>query len=235
MTRKHSQFTIMMMAIIIVGIFFFVGGSVVVYQVYMKYDQLQKKNNNMKALCAKIDEDLLTRPQLETQLAELQNKVKVLQQNLVDYKYIPTYLNQIQTVTVKTGNTIMAIRPSEIRDLNLANSPLSVKSGVPAAVAGTTQVVTDTNAAPTSTPPPAQKYLVQQISLDTVGDYTSTMRLLDQLRQFPKLVYVRTLSLSPENSDYGFKMRTHLETYAIIIPDQFVTDETDRGVVVRGK
>jgi len=210
MAGKKSQYALLLAVLIAVGVIILTVGVVIWQRQGEESEGLRQQrdslNNEYKQ--AKIETDAL--PRRKQDLAEVNARLSDLDLNLVDYKYIPTYLKQIEDKAKATGNTLRSIHPTAPRPLDLHKSPLTVKK------------VADAPAeAPSSAP--ASPYYVQQISLDIEGSYVDLLKFLEALRAFPKMIYVRTVNITPVtgNGNSVVRMNTHLETYAIIIPDQY--------------
>jgi len=68
-------------------------------------------------------------------------------------------------------------------------------------------------------------YWLMQIDLNVEGDYNSVLSMLDALRVFPKLIYVRTISLQPDMKDGKERVTARMETYAVITPSQYLSPD----------
>ncbi|HOS44415.1 MAG TPA: hypothetical protein PK794_12025, partial [Armatimonadota bacterium] len=164
--------------------------------------------------------DALAREQ-QTLIASLQT----IDGSLIDYEYMPSYLEQLQHAAARTGNAIVRLQPDDLRPLDLQSSPLAT-AAKPAA-----DTETVSRQRPTKAPGKrvktldleTAKYRVQQITLEVEGSYLSLLRLLDTLGTFPKLVYVRTLDITPRRGrDLApGAISARLDTYAIITPEQY--------------
>ncbi|HEX2948158.1 MAG TPA: type 4a pilus biogenesis protein PilO [Armatimonadota bacterium] len=221
MQLKQSRFTLMLLAIATVGILVLIIGFIILHhqdatttKLHDEYAQKKNEFDENQEKIRNLDQDKLKLVAIEEHLA-------VLDKNLADYKYMPTYLQQIQNTAVRTGNTIKSIQPGDTKSLDLQNSPFaSATKGSPTATPASTppapQGQTD---AKTST---AGKYQVQGINLEIQGSYISFVRLLNAFRQFPKMIYVKSIDLTPQGDQHsGTNLSARLQTYAIITPDQY--------------
>ena len=197
-----------------------------------KRRQLQTKANEYE----RLEEQLKKKEEWEQELASLNEKLATLDASLVDYEYIPTYLAQIQRTAELTGNNIRSIRPRGVEVLD-TSSPLLMASyerwlESNKEIAAAAKEKADDIEAPPATKKAAvatttrrgktpSEYKIQQFTLEIEGDYTSVVRLLDALRTFPKLIYIRSVSVSPPLREYPDRLKATLETYAIIPPDHY--------------
>jgi len=231
-TTKQTRFTLIMMGIVVGGLLILSIGAYFVYCLNQANDRLDKATLQIQDDIQRIQENTKDLPRLQNQLTGLKRELATQDSNMVQYEYIPTYLAQIQQTTLRTGNVIQSIQPHELKFIDLDSSPLAPgddNKGTPAngSAAGATpagiDVLNGTGAA-AGTPgaKPHPQYRVQQIRLEVRGTYASLLSLLDAFRQFPKMIYVRTLSITPQNREgSGNSVVATIETYAIIAPDQY--------------
>jgi len=230
MARKQSQFVLVLSGNICVSVLVLCIGAFGIVQQVGAYDRLLADHAELKQEQQKIEEDLGHRQQREDELKVLESKLASLDENLVDYKFIPSFLQQIQTTTLKTGNVLQNLQPREIRPLDLASSALLKQMNPGKAEAKPPE---DANANPDNANPddaaakkPKVKakspYQVQSLSLDIAGTYPSVMQYLDALHEFRKMIYVRIVNLNPrQQNKQGLSLSAHIEADLIIIPDQF--------------
>ena len=152
------------------------------------------------------------------ELESLDAMLVTLSKNLMDYAYIPTYLAQIEQTATTTGNRLVSISPGEIKQIDF-NNPLVSPSTLPPFALGDHPALKET-AAVTLSPDAAALYRVQQIGLNVKGTYTSIIKLLNALRKFPQLMYVKSLTLTPGKVKDAIVITVGLQTYALILPDQ---------------
>jgi len=121
--KKQSQFAIFMLAIIAIAIVVLITGLVGL----QKLSALSKAANDeyTKTLkrCQDIEDALAKKADQETELAYLNERLSSIDKQLVNYEYIPTYLEQLQRTAKQTGNKIISIRPRSIESLDM-NNPL---------------------------------------------------------------------------------------------------------------
>lgn len=225
MSPKRSRYTLALLGVIAFGLLVLVIGSMVLHQ---QNTRLSRMKNAYKAAKLKHDtivKELETLPDREQELARLERQLNSVDQNLVDYEYMPTYLEQIQQTAARTGNTIRSLRPGELKVIDLRNSPLAGNTATGDTTKGK-RTVRSRSAKKTDADAAAkQGYRVQKIALEVQGSYDSLLSLLEALRGFRKMVYVKSLTISPVKGDKEARgeptLLVRLETYAIITPDQY--------------
>ncbi len=203
MAGKHSRFTLILLALIAACVIILVVGLVIGQQQDQQVQLLKADYDHLHTQYLEVDKEIKELPQRQKELVTLNEELSQIDLNLMDYKYIPTYLREIEETARQTGNDLRTITPHALRPLDLQKSPLNTKH----------TAASNANAAP---------YQVQQITLDISGNYVSLISFLDALRRFPKIVYVRTINLSPHALEKGgIGVEAQVETYAIITPEQY--------------
>lgn len=167
-----------------------VGGGVT----YMVYSLHSRVKEDLEALKAKaLDRQELEAQQLATeqQVREMQLKLANLEQGIPELAYMPTFLREIEDVGRQGGLAVTGVRP------------------VPQQTSASTSE-TDAAAAPS--------YQVIDFEIDGRARYRSVMTFLASLNRFPKIVEVRTISLSPANvsgrSSDMLELKAALRAYA---------------------
>lgn len=242
MAGNLSRFTVTLIVLglitaltLALGILFWHKQSVATHALQVKTEQMNQQSEDIQKRL-----DTLERT-CNDSLAEIETSLKGLDKGLVNFKYLPTFLTEIQQRAGESGNKIKTIQPSDTKQLDINASPLmelppelqvklpgevinvappSTTTASAAPPAGGTPAGAQPNAQggapPASKPPP---YYTQQINMDLVGSYSSLLSLLTDLSNFGKLLYVKSINISPEGQNG--ELRFHLETYAIIPPDQY--------------
>ena len=100
----------------------------------------------------------------------------------MDYRYIPTYLKQIEDKARETNNFIHSITPSAPHQLDMT------KIGQVKVAADTVMPVVAKTDRKVASTPDKSNYQVMMISLNISGSYVNLVRFLDALRKFPKMV-----------------------------------------------
>ncbi|OPZ88109.1 MAG: hypothetical protein BWY76_00121 [bacterium ADurb.Bin429] len=220
---QQSAFTLKLMIVLGIGILVLAAGLFGWHRQNVVYASMDRKVKDMEREIRDIKSEVAKRDDLRDEQLDLAKKLQTIDGSLIDYEYMPSYLEQLQNAATRTGNAIVRIQPDELRPLDLQSSPLAT------AAKPTTEKVSGKR--PTKAPArkvktldlETTKYRVQQINLEVEGSYLSLLRLLDTLRTFPKLVYVRTLDITPRRGrDIApGAITARLDTYAIITPEQY--------------
>jgi Tfp pilus assembly protein PilO len=227
--KKQSQFAILLLLIIAIAIVVLAAGLVGLQKLTSLSKAAHDEYTKTLKHCQDIEDALAKKSDLEDELAYLEARLSSIDKDLVNYEYIPTYLEQLQRTAKQTGNTIISIRPRPIESLDTGNPLLKAsheawqKDHPPLKSIELDEKPAEPKAAsPGATKEkPKSNYRIQQYTLEIEGDYVSLMRVLEALSDFPKLVYVRTINVSPRNRTEPDQLTARLETYAIIIPEQY--------------
>lgn len=229
---KQSAFTVKLMIILAVGVLVLGIGLFCWHRQNVNVNALARSikamNKEMDAITLQTNKRkkyLDDQVMLKRQLASIDTQVK-------DYQYLPTYLEQLQDVAAKTGNVITRIKPDDLRPIDLQHSPLAPvqDSDGPEKVTAKRVKKPVTKAkgkAGAEEERDPNQYQVQQIDLEVRGSYVNLLRFIEKLRTFPKLVYVRSVSIAPQRAkDQIGAITAKLDTYVIITPGQYQsTDE----------
>ena len=102
--------------------------------------------------------------------------------------YVPTLLQQLQTLATATHLTVSAVRPGPITVPGSAAG-----TAAPAGAAAPADASADTTVKRTPRPP----YDTMDIAVDVTGSYPSTAAFLYGLTRFPKIVAVTAVQMHP--------------------------------------
>ncbi len=215
MGGKHNRFTIILCVLIAICIIILATGLVVYQHQDQQVQQLKADYDRTNADLKAAKNDVGHLEDRQKYLDSLTTQLGKIDTDLMDYSYIPTYLHQIEDTAKVTGNELRAISPHPLRPLDLKKSPINKYGGK---ADGTSSSASGS-------------YQVQQISLDISGSYVSLIAFLDALRNFPKIVYVRTINLSPHVRGNTIVVDSQIDTYAIITPEEYKksSDELSAG------
>lgn len=231
--KKQPQFAIFLLVIGAIAAVLLAGGLIGLQKLHSLSDKAEKEYQVKRGQCLEIEDELKTKQDKEDLLKKLNTSLASIDSNLVDYEYIPTYLEQLQKTAVMTGNKINSIRPRGIEFLDINNPLLKasneawvkehpVKEPIDAAKSAATQPKPKTTGRPKKE---KSAYRVQQYTIEIEGSFVSIMKFLDALGKFPKLVYVRTINITPRQRLDPDRLTARLETYAIIIPKHYQPEE----------
>jgi Tfp pilus assembly protein PilO len=134
-----------------------------------------------------IEPEIASRPQLETEYSDLQERLAVLEPSLPNYAYVPTLLRQLERLAGETNNKIDGIKPQRARA-----KPTPKKTATAGDTARRGQ-----QAAP---PPPPVPYDSVDIDVGLQGTYWTTIKFLESLQKFPKMLAVNEMSVKPTST-----------------------------------
>ena len=141
-----------------------------------------------------VREKLARQPELETNYAQLQARLSVLEPALPDSAYIPTFLRQIEGLATGTQNTIIGIRPKPVARGPGGGGAVEINDETGAI----TQVAEhDAPGGPEVQPLP---YDYVPIELRIEGTYWTVIDFLEDLQQFPKMIAVNDLGFYPSQA-----------------------------------
>jgi len=240
--KKQSQFAIFLLVIGAIAVVVLVAGLFGLQKLSGLSGEARGQYELKLKQYQEINDELEKQPKREELLASLNESLASIDKNLVNYEYIPTYLEQLQKTAVRTGNTILSVRPRPIESLDINNALLKASNEAwqkkyPSKKPANQAAPADAKAKPKAAgaggkkDKPKSNYRVQQYTLEVEGNYVSLMKFLDALRSFPKLVYVRTISISPRQRTEPDRLTARLETYAIIIPEHYQPAKEQQPVI----
>ena len=122
---------------------------------------------------AGLEKRLATKPALERQYKLLRTRLARLETGLPTGAYVPTFLKQIERLAMRTGNDVAGVRP-----VALLGQP------APASENGKKQAL-------------STAYERKPIEMQLQGRYWTLVSFLDRLDQFPKMIAVNDISMSP--------------------------------------
>ena len=231
MQVKQSRFTLILLAIVAAGLLVLIASLALLQHLNAETANRKEQFTSLKKEYDLRETQMLHLKVDEEHLEKLKARLAQLDKNLISYEYVPTYLKQIQGTTLRTMNMISSIQPGDKKPLDLSNSffAMGKQAGTatePGATAGQAQAATPPPAGNAATeagatvPPKGPQYQVMSINLDVQGSYLSIVKLLNEFRQFPKMIYVKSIDLTPQHLAGGATVTARIQTYAIITPDQ---------------
>jgi len=120
--------------------------------------------------------------------------LKYLETSVTSTTYVPTMLQQIQTLAQTTHLQVTSIRPGAVQ----AAAPPKPSPTDASATSSSTPSTDTTATAPTKKAPP---YDTISISLEVTGTYRQTAAFLYDLTRFPKIVAVTSAALHPDSAN----------------------------------
>jgi Tfp pilus assembly protein PilO len=141
-----------------------------------EYRALQAQLADRKSTLERMEISARQAPQLEAEYAQLQSTIALLESKLPTSKETAVLLVQLENLTKDLRIDLTSIRPSQLE------APAS-----PAQPA----------ASGASAPPAAATYMRYPIKLTMNADYSELLRLMARLHNFPRLIVVRRVAVSP--------------------------------------
>ncbi|MEI6518678.1 MAG: hypothetical protein WCO98_01325 [bacterium] len=157
-------------------------------------------------------------------LKKKKESLKILQKNLMDYQYIPKFLEYIQQVAQDTGNDLVSISPGEAKPIDFNNQLF--KPALKPNADGTM---------PPEAPPvvakndPKKQFKTMAITITMKGTYISSVKFIDSLRKFKQIIYIRNLTLSPYELNGKVVVNTIITASALIVPEQYINSDKIRS------
>ena len=213
--NRKAAFTVLVMiagVLLCLGLLIYQTRATKLYALTKSYNQ---KRQELKGLQAK----LASRPVLERKYTDLQQRLAVLEPNLPTYAYVPTFLRQIEKLAQDTSNKVVGVKPLPLIERKPAPAPAA--GGTPEAAAAKP----DANGAQTPDQAAAKKSMAADlydrvpIEFNLSGDYWQTVKFLERLSKFPKMLAVEDLSLTPAGQPVGLRppdLRVKINLLALI-------------------
>jgi Tfp pilus assembly protein PilO len=173
-----------------------------------------------KARLTDVKQKINRIPELQAKFDRLQDRLEFLEPSLPDAAYIPTFLKQIETLALSTGNEIVLIRPkpkqktAQTKGGAVQINPetgeiLKPEEGKQKAAAGRK-----------GTEAPKLPYEFVPIELKLEATYSTAIDFLAALQRFPKMIAVNNLSFVPQASQefvyYSPRLTASLELLAVV-------------------
>jgi len=166
-----------------------------------------EKRQELKGLQAK----LATRGALERKFTDLQQRLAVLEPTLPTYAYVPTFLRQIERLALDTSNKVSGVKPLPLLERAPVPAPAQGESGANGAAKPATPAEKEPSA--------IDMYDRVPIEFNLSGEYWQTVRFLERLSKFPKMLAVDDISLTPVNQAVGLRapdLRVKMNLLALI-------------------
>jgi Tfp pilus assembly protein PilO len=184
--------------------------GVLIYQTRAtKLRGLTQTRNHKRQELDGLRAKLATRGVLERKYVDLQERLAVLEPALPTYAYVPTFLRQIEKLALDTSNKVSGVKPLPL--LERTPAPVPTEGAAEPAEAAATPA------------PPAKKAIDQYdrvpIEFNLSGEYWQTVRFLERLSKFPKMLAVDDISLVPAGQAEGLKapdLRVKMNLLALI-------------------
>jgi len=180
------------MVLLIIAALVFVVGSGIVYLLYTEIARVQLEVINLQAqagtsaqITKRYNTTLLGYNDTVSQLQFLENSEPVQQ-------YVPTLLQQLQTLAQATHLDVISVKPGELSSLTA--KPATTAS-IPPPSTGSTSDSAPTQTTKKAAPPP---YDIQPITLTVSGTYPEVMSFIYQMPHFPKILCLKGVQFTPK-------------------------------------
>jgi Tfp pilus assembly protein PilO len=154
---------------------------------------LEQELSDKEAQYVEVRAKLASQPELETEYAQLQARLSVLEPALPDSAYIPTFLRQIEGLATGTRNTIIGIRPKPV-----ARGPAASAVEINDETGEITQAADQAAPAGPAVQPLPYDYVPIELRIE--GTYWTVIDFLQELQQFPKMIAVNDLGFYPSQA-----------------------------------
>ncbi len=163
-------------------------------QLTQDYEVAKKELDRLQAIAKQ-------REQLEQKFAQLQGFISSVEAKLPTMKEVPTLLVQLERLAKTLSIKLQGFRPGALE-------PVSASAPAPNAVGATPATGT------TQAPKPAPVYYRFPIKLSVNANYSQVLQLMSQLRDFPRLIRVKKLGVSPKTLP-ELNLDVDIDTYVL--------------------
>lgn len=204
MTRKVTQVCLLMAIVILLA-----GGA----GLYLLNNQIGDAQKREAAKEALVGSNKQIASRYDTALMgfnQSQSRLQYLEASLPQNEYVPTLIEQLQSLAKSTSLVVQEVRPSPITQA-MAAAPTAPAGGSGDSDSGG-------SAAPRQVP---LSYSTMNVDLTVDGTYAHIMRFIYDLPHFPKILSVQSITLHPDqNSLLSAKMTI---TAYVFDPSQDIT------------
>ncbi len=208
MSRREQFLSVIGVVVIIaVGFFYFIYKP--------RHDMYLQLTEQLKGFQAQIDRMEATArqaEQLEREYRELQAFIASVESKLPSQKEVPTLLVQLERLTKSLRINLQSIRPSPLEAVS-ASTPPAGPGGAPAATPGTAPAPPAGGGRPPAQP--AAAYFRFPIKLTMSADYSQLVRLMSELYDFPRLIRVKKLTMTPKQVP---ELNSELDVDTYVLP-----------------
>ncbi len=230
MFGKQSRITLMilglcLLSLLIIGIGFFLWEQQAAKTAVIK-NEIEQLMVKKKEIEDKLGPDDVNIKNEGINLEKKRESLKILQKGLMDYQYIPKFLEYVQDAAQETGNELVSISPGEAKPIDF-NNPIFKPAPKPAGEGTDTQPpATPASAVPKD---PKKLYKSMPITITMKGTYISNIDFINKLRKFKQIIYIRNLTLSPNEVNGQMVVSSIITASALIVPEQYINSTKIRG------
>lgn len=189
------------MALIIVAAVIFVGGVLAGFGVAGK---MKNTKAEYEAKLEKVEESKEIAQKLEKSRLEYQDalsQIRFLETSVSTEAYVPTLLKQIEALSTSVNLKVTEVKPTKEVPKAAART---AKSGAKAAE-GKVEDASKTKPGDEEDKPKEAPYDEVNIALELKGKYSNVLDFLYKLTSFPKILAVKSISISPSDSQPSYK------------------------------
>lgn len=165
---------------------------------FMEWSSIGGLKSQVRSLQSdmKTEEEVQKELDISTsRLAEIQGRVAHLEKGVPDFRYVPTMLKELEVVGTEHGIVVTGVRPIPIVAAKKKATPEEAKAER------------------------RKPYQELAIEIKGRGKFGDTLRFLEALKKFPKVLAARTVTVSPKTSkdadaDLNLDMTVELRAYA---------------------
>jgi Tfp pilus assembly protein PilO len=210
------------------------GGIIFKYLIHdpqqAQYETLVTARDAAAAELAKDEQIVARAEQARAEYERIRAHIATVEQKLPQQKEIPALLTAMEQFTKKIGVVLQSIRPGPLtavaatpaatRSSTASGGTPAASSGAPAASGGAPAAggAVRTNAAGTGQAPASHTlaYSSMPVDISLVGTFGQIVDYLREMRDFPRLVIVNSVALSPQTlPKLGVTIRAQIYTLGV--------------------
>ncbi len=149
-------------------------------------DAKLKKVNESKQIAQKLEKS-------ELAYLDTKSQIKCLETSISTEAYVPTLLKQLEQTAKVVKLKVINIQPSLVEK---KQAPRSIASGAQASAGNVEQASKTTDAAKAAAKEQAKPYEELSIALEFEGKYSNVLDFLYRVTSFPKILAVKSVSIS---------------------------------------
>lgn len=184
-TRKVTQVTLLFAIVILLA-----GGG----GLYLLNNKIGDEQKVEAAKMAEVGSNRQIASRYQTALAtftQTESQLQYLEAPVPQKEYVPTLLEQLQSLAKSTDLIVDSVRPGAI---------VQAMQDAPSAQAASSDSSSDSGAPPVKKQIPLA-YSTMTVALQVDGTYAHVMRFIYDLPHFPKILSVQSISLHPDQGD----------------------------------
>ena len=153
----------------------------------------------------------------EQKYREVEGRLTTLEWSVSKASYIPTLLKQLENTGKSVNLRVYAVRPSKE-----VEAPAVARASADAPEGGNTPAVA-------AQPQKPKGYDTMKIQIEVEGSYWNTMKFLQRLTAFPKIIAVDSIQVSPNSTSTWAKVSPRLAVQLNVRAFVFPEDQALKG------